>query len=284
MAFFQAVKRNNFDDANNLLNTDWRNDSENILIWCVKNRRIDWINFLVQHNAIVTDNTLLEAVKIDLEIVKLIEPHIINKEQAFIKAAAHGKNDIVTHFLAKKIPIDCDNGMPLILACEYGHVDTVKLLINKGADIHVRNDKPLRCSARNGNRQIVEFLLQHNANADIIMYEKGIPGTIHSLCIDYMNPDNFRKTEHFFPYMNLCNSSKKIKMETLFIVIILLAALLLKIANQIDYDVATLIWSPPIEGPFCSNEIPHLMTALDSFQFDQGDMYFKSESNIHYGV
>jgi hypothetical protein len=54
----------------------------------------------------------------------------------------------------------------LVAACESGHLETIKLLIANGADIHAHNDKALKIASKKGHTDIVDFLnskLNHTA-------------------------------------------------------------------------------------------------------------------------
>ena len=76
---------------------------------------------------------------------KLIEDQLSIQalhNEAILSAAKHGHLDMVKLFLDKGANIEarCNNdNTPLLLASRYGHLDMVKLLINEGADIKVRN-------------------------------------------------------------------------------------------------------------------------------------------------
>ena len=83
--------------------------------------------------------------------------------------AAKGGDYDTLHFLLsrKKVYLDsCDsalNYIPLHIAIENGHVESVKLLVETGADVNLaelRTGKtPLHVAAENGNLETVKFLL-----------------------------------------------------------------------------------------------------------------------------
>lgn len=52
----------------------------------------------------------------------------------------------------------------LRVACIKGHYDVVWFLLENGADIHVFDDDPLRCSVRNNHVEIARLLLDRGAN------------------------------------------------------------------------------------------------------------------------
>ena len=52
----------------------------------------------------------------------------------------------------------------LRIASEHGNTDTVRLLLEKGANIHADNDIALRYASMNGHTDTVILLLQKGAN------------------------------------------------------------------------------------------------------------------------
>jgi ankyrin len=58
------------------------------------------------------------------------------------------------------------NITPLHVACKWGKINMVSLLINKGADIEAKTRDgltPLHCAARSGHDQVVDLLLESKA-------------------------------------------------------------------------------------------------------------------------
>ena len=52
----------------------------------------------------------------------------------------------------------------LLWFAEYGHLEVVKYLIEQGADIHTYNDAALRLSANNGHLEVVKYLVEKGAD------------------------------------------------------------------------------------------------------------------------
>ena len=75
-------------------------------------------------------------------------------------ALDHGAN-------IEEADIHGDSGLPLRIACFKGHIDIIRELIRRGADIHAPNAQgaggPIRMAHRGGHHKIVEFLLAHGA-------------------------------------------------------------------------------------------------------------------------
>jgi ankyrin repeat protein len=63
---------------------------------------------------------------------------------------------------------------PLWCAARGGHLDTVKLLVELGADVHARNpfynSPPLGAATYKGHRHVVEYLLQFAPICDAVKY------------------------------------------------------------------------------------------------------------------
>ena len=52
----------------------------------------------------------------------------------------------------------------LVEACEVGDLETVKQLVEQGADIHACHNRPLRFACANNNLHIVKYLLESGAD------------------------------------------------------------------------------------------------------------------------
>lgn len=86
-------------------------------------------------------------------------------------ACIRGHHATVFHLIGKGANINaaCDNDdkSPLYLACEYGHLNVVELLLRSKADVNFcDNDgaSPLFIASQQGHDIIVNLLLNHGAN------------------------------------------------------------------------------------------------------------------------
>ena len=84
------------------------------------------------------------------------------------------KNREVYLFTLNDITACCsisqDGGTPLFVACQCNHLDVVKELLDRGADIHaqmVDGATPLFITAQNGHHELLKFLLKKGADVDI---------------------------------------------------------------------------------------------------------------------
>ena len=90
-----------------------------------------------------------------------------------IIACEKGHVDAARLLLDKGAEVDRakeDGATPLIIACWKGHVDAARLLLDNGADVHkVSNDNrtPLHGASYNGHIDVVRLLLANGADADL---------------------------------------------------------------------------------------------------------------------
>jgi len=91
-----------------------------------------------------------------------------------IISAFYGDNDIIKILLEFAADVDVtddyvtdDFGFtPLIIAAQKGHLETVKLLVENGANLEIKNDQKLnalKMAVYKGNADIVEYLLENGA-------------------------------------------------------------------------------------------------------------------------
>lgn len=76
--------------------------------------------------------------------------------------AYNGRFKIVKLLLEKGADVHAQNDEALIASCTYKHIEVVKLLLNKGSDIHADYDLALCCFSE--NEEMVKFLLEKGAN------------------------------------------------------------------------------------------------------------------------
>jgi len=88
-----------------------------------------------------------------------------NKENLLWIFAKDGKIEFVKYLLNKGYDIHISYDAPLRLASYSGHTKIVKLLLDAGADVHTRDDEPLRYASLYGHTEIVKVLL--NAGSDV---------------------------------------------------------------------------------------------------------------------
>ena len=60
--------------------------------------------------------------------------------------------------------IHTEYDQPLVLSSKNGHLEIVKFLVENGANIRARNDEALVLSSKNGHLEIVKFLVENGAN------------------------------------------------------------------------------------------------------------------------
>lgn len=86
---------------------------------------------------------------------------------------------VIAHANANLDIVGLKGVTPLILACENGLVDTVKMLINNGAKAFDRCDNsgwaPLHYACQLGNADMVESLIKAGANVNVMSADKLMP-------------------------------------------------------------------------------------------------------------
>lgn len=101
-----------------------------------------------------------------------------------LKAAEYGDDEQLTSLLRKRPDLinctDCDGYTPLHRACYNGHLSTIRLLLDAGANIHSRSSdgwQPIHSACRWAQVEAVALLL--DAGADINAKTEGSLAPIH---------------------------------------------------------------------------------------------------------
>ncbi|KAG8447467.1 hypothetical protein GDO86_014817 [Hymenochirus boettgeri] len=112
------------------------------------------------------ENNHLDTVKYLVKAGALLDPKDSEGSSCLHLAAKKGHYDMVKYLISHELMnVNCqDDGgwTPMIWATEYKHVDLVKLLHSKGADIHIRDNEENIClhwAAFAGSVEIAEILL-----------------------------------------------------------------------------------------------------------------------------
>lgn len=92
---------------------------------------------------------MLEKINLNRKIVKDIESNNIKSIQKHIE-----NNVNLNDFFV----------LPLTIACRYGHVEMVKLLLDNGADVKLKNNEALIAACRYGHIEIVKLLIDKKAD------------------------------------------------------------------------------------------------------------------------
>ena len=87
-----------------------------------------------------------------------------NTDGLLMLFAARGDVETVRYLLEHGADIHAKDVLALILASGNGHRDVVELLLDRGADIHADKDTALRCASKKGHRDVVELLLDRGAD------------------------------------------------------------------------------------------------------------------------
>lgn len=85
-----------------------------------------------------------------------------------ITACQWGHLAIVKYLVDKGVKFNWKLGCPLVVACKYGHMDVVKYLVSIGGNIRVCGDYPLReACARYGNIDVIKYLVSLGADIKV---------------------------------------------------------------------------------------------------------------------
>src|SRR5262245_28972362 len=108
-----------------------------------------------------------------LMLALLLCPLIVNAQdqnEEFFAAARRGDIAVVKAFLEKGVNVNSKTrygATALSYACDKGHAELVRLLIERGADVNVKDtfygEVPLGWALSHGHAQIVKLLLEKGA-------------------------------------------------------------------------------------------------------------------------
>lgn len=106
-----------------------------------------------------------------------------NKTPLYV-AVNQGNTKLVEYLLDKGAKPSCDDEPSLTSAARKGHLETVKLLLKRGADPkgHSLGRSALSCAAGEGHLKVVEVLLEHGADLDLDT-DEGWQGTLYHVAV-----------------------------------------------------------------------------------------------------
>jgi ankyrin repeat protein len=109
----------------------------------------------------------------DIEMVKLLikdENDFKSRkyDNALIWAASNGHFEVVKYLVEKGADIHAKDDQPLQYACVFGHFKIAKYLVEKGAHIHAGNDYGFRRACHHGHFQVSRFLIEKGCNISLI--------------------------------------------------------------------------------------------------------------------
>jgi ankyrin repeat protein len=79
-------------------------------------------------------------------------------------ASQNGHIEVVKLLLEKGANIHADDDFSLRIASQQGHLEVVKLLIENGANVNAQDDYSLRWASQNGHIEVVKLLLENGAD------------------------------------------------------------------------------------------------------------------------
>lgn len=99
-----------------------------------------------------------------LEVVKYLAKNGADIEMAFKRAVFDGHLKTIKILIEMGADPNCENDYSIRWAAHNGHLLVVKYLVSMGADIRSNDDCPVRWAAENGHFEIVKYLYSLGAN------------------------------------------------------------------------------------------------------------------------
>ena len=121
------------------------------------------------------DNHIIRLWKLIKILEKIKALDCVRWKNGLSNACRHGHIDIVKLIIEKGVDADADCALGLFYACEGGHIDIVKLMIEKGADDW---NWGLEGACQCGNIDIIKLLIEKGANPDYGFYSACYGGNI----------------------------------------------------------------------------------------------------------
>lgn len=94
----------------------------------------------------------------------------LDKSLELIQASTDGNYDIVMTQLMNGVDYESMT-TALVEASKQGHLKIVKILVQKGADVKIHDNEPLRVASKHGHLEIVKFLIDNGADVSANNYE-----------------------------------------------------------------------------------------------------------------
>ena len=146
------------------------------LICCVSKMEKDY-NFVYIYGDFMTQYTILkdnkryklfitacEKGEMSL-VIHCIENRVYcSMSEALLPASRCGHLEIVKYLINKGADVAFCGHYALRAASGYGHLEIVKYLVGQGSDIHVYNDQCLVVSSKNGHLPMVKYLVEQGAD------------------------------------------------------------------------------------------------------------------------
>jgi hypothetical protein len=85
-------------------------------------------------------------------------------QKSLLDGVKEGDVESVKLALENGADVHAENDSALRWASRYGHIEVVKLLLEHGADVHAENDSALQLASRYGHAEIVKLLLEYGAD------------------------------------------------------------------------------------------------------------------------
>lgn len=169
-AFLSACKKGHLNVVRYLVENgaDIHVDNDFGLNYAANNGHLDLVKYLIDKGITMNNDALVNAsASGNLEIFKYLVKHggdIHGKnDQCLIVAATTIRLDILKYLIGKGVD-DNSKSRAMIGATKNGRIESVKYLVENGADIHFHDDEALFLSVYYNNLDITEYLVENGAN------------------------------------------------------------------------------------------------------------------------
>ncbi len=98
----------------------------------------------------------------------MVEEIKVNNEKLLIKSAERGNLETVKLLLDVGVDVHAQEDYSIFIAASNGHHEIVELLIKAGAVVEVDDNAPLYVAVSAGNKETVKILMDYGADIDVV--------------------------------------------------------------------------------------------------------------------
>jgi ankyrin repeat protein len=177
VSLFYACKNNRIDIVQMLFDYGSETDSlvlnsEHFIVAC-KNNSYDIVKLLISRNVIIPERAILVAAQFSSEdiMLSLIENGIdvntsINNIYPLLVATALNRPSIVNVLINKGVNIRVDDDKCYLIACKDNYLEILKLFIARGNDLALKDIRPFFLACSFGHLDLVEYMYSLGSKFD----------------------------------------------------------------------------------------------------------------------
>lgn len=157
----ESIKYGDINYLRFFLENEKYNYLENSLIVCIKLRKFDILNFLLDFGIYPNHKVLISAYKMQPQLLQILidksTKDVLNN--FFVFAANRGDFILMKQLLGYSVDINYKSGLALRLAARNCNIKVMSFLMQNG--VNIVNDKIMRFASEKGNVNVVNFLLDN---------------------------------------------------------------------------------------------------------------------------